>query len=311
MTCTTGKLESIQSILDSIKEEVATDCSGKIATYIPQLGSVDPRKFGIHLTTVEGDEFGAGDYEESFSIQSITKVLLLARAKREIGSELKQRVGVEPSGDPFNSLVQLEFEKGVPRNPMINAGALVICDVLVEMVDNPKSDYLQFVRQLAGCDSVQYDESVAKSEALTGFRNRSIIHLMKSFGNIRCDVDEVLDLYFHACSVTMSCRQLARTFSIFANCGSLIQSDESLISPRRTKRINALMQTCGLYDEAGEFAFRVGLPAKSGVGGGITAVHPGRYAVAVWSPRLNETGNSSAGFRALELLTNQTGSSIF
>ena len=306
-----GNSKSFQTILDRIHEEVATERSGKIASYIPQLASVDPNKFGMHVTTVDGNDFGAGDHEECFSIQSITKVLLLARAKREIGSELRHRVGVEPSGDPFNSLVQLEYEKGVPRNPMINAGAMVICDILVELVDNPKSDYLNFVRQLAGCESIQYDESVAKSEAMTGFRNRSIIHLMKSFGNIRCDVDEVLDLYFHACSIAMSCRQLARTFSIFANCGSLVHSGESLISARRTKRINALMQTCGLYDEAGEFAFRVGLPAKSGVGGGITAVRPGRYAVAVWSPRLNETGNSSAGFRALELLTDHTGSSIF
>ena len=305
------KSESLQSILDRIHDEVSADRSGQIATYIPQLGSVDPDKFGIHLTKIDGTEFGVGDNDERFSIQSITKVLLLARAKREIGSELKHRVGVEPSGDPFNSLVQLEYEKGVPRNPMINAGAIVICDILTELVDDPKTDYLQFVRQLAGCESIEYDQSVAESEATCGFRNRSIIHLMKSFGNIRCDVEEVLDLYFHACSIAMSCRELAHTFSIFANCGSLIRSGEQLISARRTKRINALMQTCGLYDEAGEFAFRVGLPAKSGVGGGITAVHPGRYAVAVWSPRLNETGNSSAGFRALELLTDQTGSSIF
>ena len=306
-----GTTKPFQDILNNIHEAVATDHSGEIATYIPQLGSVDPNKLGIHLTTVDGDEFGVGDHEERFSIQSITKVLLLACVKREIGSDLKLRVGVEPSGDPFNSLVQLEYEKGIPRNPMINAGAIVVCDMLVELVSNPKADYLQFVRQLADCESIQYDESVAKSEAAFGYRNRSIIHLMKSFGNIRCDVEEVLDLYFHACSIAMSCKELARTFSIFANCGSLIGSGENLISVRRTKRINALMQTCGLYDEAGEFAFRVGLPAKSGVGGGITAVHPGRYAVAVWSPRLNETGNSVAGFRALELLTEQTGSSIF
>ena len=306
-----GNAKPLQSILDNIYKEVATDSSGEIATYIPQLGSVDPNKFGMHLTTIDGTEFGVGDHDERFSIQSITKVLLLARAKREIGSELKHRVGVEPSGDPFNSLVQLEYEKGVPRNPMINAGAIVICDILTELVDDPKADYLKFVRQLAGCDSIEYDLSVAASEATCGFRNRSIIHLMKSFGNIRCDVEEVLDLYFHACSIAMSCRELAHTFSVFANCGSLVRTGEQLLSARRTKRINALMQTCGLYDEAGEFAFRVGLPAKSGVGGGITAVHPGRYAVAVWSPRLNETGNSSAGFGALELLTDQTGSSIF
>ena len=306
-----GKSESYQSILESIHKSIANDQSGKIASYIPQLKSVDSNKFGIHLTTVDGTEFGAGDHDERFSIQSITKVLLLARAAREVGSEVKHRVGVEPSGDPFNSLVQLEYEKGVPRNPMINAGAIVICDILVELLEDPKADYLQFVRKLSGCESIQYDESVAASEASCGFRNRSIIHLMKSFGNIRCDVEDVLDLYFHACSIAMSCRELAHTFSVFANGGSLIHTGENLIDAQRTKRINAIMQLCGLYDEAGEFAFRVGLPAKSGVGGGITAVHPGRYAVAVWSPRLNEKGNSSAGFRALELLTDQTGLSIF
>ena len=306
-----GKPDSLQSILDDIYKEVSTDSSGKIASYIPQLKSVDPNKFGIHLTTVDGDEFGAGDNDERFSIQSITKVLLLARAKLEIGSEIKKRVGVEPSGDPFNSLVQLEYEKGVPRNPMINAGAIVVCDILIELLDDPKTEYLEFVRKLSGCDSIQYDESVAESEASCGFRNRSIIHLMKSFKNIRGNVEQVLDLYFHACSISMSCRELAHTFSVFANGGSLVQTGENLIEARRTKRINSVMQLCGLYDEAGEFAFRVGLPAKSGVGGGITAVHPGRYAVAVWSPRLNETGNSAAGFRALELLTDHTGSSVF
>lgn len=300
--------QTLDSILDTVVSEKQT---GHVADYIPQLGGVDPDKFGMSLVSVDGHEFGVGDCEERFSIQSITKVLLLARAKLEIGSELKKRVGVEPSGDPFNSLVQLEYERGVPRNPMINAGAIVICDILVELLDDPKSDYLSFIRKLAGCDSIDFDESVAKSEWSCGFRNRSIINLMKSFGNIRCDLDTVLDLYFHACAISMSCHELARTFSVFANAGTMVKTREPILNPRRTKRINAVMQSCGLYDEAGEFAFRVGLPAKSGVGGGIAAVYPGYYAVTVWSPRLNEKGNSGAGFRALELLTDQTGRSIF
>lgn len=299
---------TLQSIYESV---VSEPISGKIANYIPQLGGVDPEKFGIHLMATNGEEFGIGDHQERFSIQSITKVLLLARAKLEIGSELKKRVGVEPSGDPFNSLVQLEYEKGIPRNPMINAGAIVVCDVLVELLDDPKRDFLDFVRKLAGCETIDYDLSVAASEWSSGYRNRSIINLMKSFDNIRCDIDEVLDLYFHACSIGMSCRELARTFSLFANAGVMVETGEKILSPSRTKRINAVMQTCGLYDEAGEFAFRVGLPAKSGVGGGIAAVHPARFAVAVWSPRLNDKGNSTASFRALELLTDQTGQSIF
>lgn len=306
-----NQTKSFQETLSSIHGSVITNDSGKVASYVPQLSRVDPNKFGMHLVTIQGDEYGVGDNDERFSIQSISKVLLLARAKLEIGSELKERVGVEPSGDPFNSLVQLEYERGIPSNPMINAGAIVVCDVLVELLNDPKSDYLSFVRKLAGCQTIEFDSSVAVSESLCGYRNRSIINLMKSFGNIRCDIDEVLDLYFHACSISMSCREMARTFSTFANAGSLIETGERILSPSRTKRINAVMQTCGMYDEAGEFAFRVGLPAKSGVGGGIAAVHPSHYAVAVWSPRLNNKGNSVAGFRALELLTDQTGLSIF
>lgn len=301
----------LQETLATIHSAVASDRTGEVASYIPELACVNPNKFGMHITTVGGDEVGVGDSDERFSIQSITKVLLLARAKLEIGSELKERVGVEPSGDPFNSLVQLEYERGVPRNPMINAGAIVVCDILVELLDDPKRDYLGFVRKLAGGETIEFDLSVAASESSCGYRNRSIINLMKGFGNIRCDIDEVLDLYFHACSIGMSCREMARTFSIFANAGSLVETGDRILSPSRTKRINAVMQTCGLYDEAGEFAFRVGLPAKSGVGGGIVAVHPGHYAVTVWSPRLNSKGNSEAGFRALELLTDQTGLSIF
>lgn len=302
---------ALQDTLASIHVAVTSDPTGEVASYIPELACVNPDKFGIHVTTVGGDDVGVGNSEERFSIQSITKVLLLARAKLEVGSELKERVGVEPSGDPFNSLVQLEYERGIPRNPMINAGAIVVCDVLVELLDDAKCDYLSFVRKLAGCETIEFDSAVAKSESSCGYRNRSIINLMKSFGNIRCDIDEVLDLYFHACSIAMSCREMARTFSIFANAGSLVVTGDRILNPSRTKRINAVMQTCGLYDEAGEFAFRVGLPAKSGVGGGIVAVHPGHYAVAVWSPRLNSKGNSQAGFRALELLTDQTGLSIF
>ncbi len=187
----------------------------------------------------------------------------------------------------------------------------MICDILVELLDNPKRDYLSFVRKLAGCETIEFDSSTVASESSYGYRNRSIVNLMKSFGNIRCDIDEVLDLYFHACSIAMSCRELAQTFSTFANAGLLFKTGERILSLRRTKRINALKQTCGLYDESGEFAFRVGLPAKSGVGGGIAAVHPGHYSVAVWSPRLNSKGNSAAGIRALELLTDHTGMSIF
>lgn len=303
--------KNLQKTLASIQRTVTSNPIGEVASYIPELSCVDPNKFGMNVTTLDGNDVGIGDCEERFSIQSITKVLLLAKASLEMGSDLKKRVGVEPSGDPFNSLIQLEYEMGIPRNPFINAGAIVICDILTELFDDPKSEYLNFVRKLSGSNTIDYNESVANSEHATGFRNRSIIHFMKSFGNIHCDIEAVLDLYFHACSISMSCRELSRTFTLFASSGSLISTRESILSPRRTKRINAIMQTCGLYDEAGEFAFRVGLPAKSGVGGGIAAVHPGHFAVAVWSPRLNIKGNPAAGIHALELLTSHTGSSIF
>jgi glutaminase len=220
-------------------------------------------------------------------------------------------VGVEPSGSAFNSLVQLEYEKGIPRNPLINAGAIVVCDVLMEYLKAPKRDLLAFVREVSGCPDIDYNPTVAQSEKRTGFGNYALANLMKGFGNIRHDVDAVLDLYFHLCSIEMSCRELARTFLFLAADGTNPGVREPVVSPLRAKRINAIMQMCGFYDEAGEFAFRAGLPGKSGVGGGIVAVYPGRYSVAVWSPRLNAKGNSCKGMKVLEALTTRTKESIF
>ena len=301
-----------QDILNEIQHKV--DCkqlSGEVATYIPELAKIPSNKFGMHLCTVGGDEFHFGDSEERFSIQSITKVLTLSLALLKEGEAIWERVGVEPSGDPFNSLVQLEHENGIPRNPLINAGALVICDVLLNHLENPKGDYLDFVRLIADNHTIDYNENVAESEKKEGHHNRAIINLMKAFGNIKNDVEKVLDFYFYTCSIDMSCKELARTFKLYANHGCLHSTGEQMLSVKRTKRINALMQTCGFYDEAGEFSFRVGLPGKSGVGGGIAALYPNKYSVAVWSPKLNQKGNSTAGMLSLELLTDMTGSSIF
>lgn len=284
---------------------------GEVASYIPELARVSPDKFGIHLLTTSGENFSAGDSEERFSIQSIAKVLLLTRAIKVLGRKIRKRVGVEPSGDPFNSLILLEIEEGIPRNPFINSGAIVICDTLVSLLDDPKPDFLGFVRELSCSDGVAYDESVAASEKKLAYRNRAIINLIKGFGNIENDTETVLDFYFAACSLSMSANEVAKAFSLFANGGKPVGSDVEVLTKRRAKRVNAVMQTCGLYNEAGEFAFRVGLPGKSGVGGGIAAVHPGEYSVAVWSPPLNPKGNSSAGIAALELLTNATETSIF
>lgn len=301
-----------QGILNIIQNKVkASEQAGEVASYIPELAKVNSDKLGMHLSSVIGQEFCFGDSNERFSIQSISKVLSLTLALLHEGESIWERVDVEPSGDPFNSLVQLEYEAGIPRNPLINSGALVVCDILVSHLKDPQKEYLEFVRKVAGNPTIDYNKKVAASEKEEGHHNRAMINLMKGFGNIKNDVKTVLDFYFDTCSISMSCKELAHTFLLYANRGEVLGTGEVIISPHRTKRINAIMQTCGFYDEAGEFSFRVGLPGKSGVGGGIVAVYPNMYSVAVWSPKLNEKGNSTAGMRALELLTEITGSSIF
>jgi glutaminase len=301
-----------QKIFAEIAEELrGVEDAGQVASYIPELSRVDPGKLGIHLTTLQGQHYGLGDSEERFSIQSISKVLSLTLALKVAGESVWERVGVEPSGSAFNSLVQLEYERGIPRNPLINAGAIVVCDLLVSCLDDPEAALLDFVRGLGGVSSVDFSPAVAVSEMRTGFRNHALAHLMKDFGNIHNDIDAVLDLYFHLCSLEMSCQELAQSFLFLAADGVNPLTDEIVTTPRRTKRINSIMQMCGFYDEAGEFAFRTGLPGKSGVGGGIVAIHPGQYSVAVWSPRLNKNGNSYKGMQVLESLTTKTESSIF
>lgn len=286
------------------------DC-GKVATYIPELSQVDPNKMGIHLATVHESHYSFGDSNEKFSIQSIAKVLSLTLALRTVGNDLWSRVGVEPSGSAFNSLVQLESEKGIPRNPFINAGAIVICDILVTYLDKPKIKLLEFIREASGIESIDYSSKIADSEKQTGYRNYALINFMKDFGNIHNDVEQVLDLYFHLCSIEMTCKDLSQAFLFLASGGINPMTNETIISPERTKRINSIMQMCGFYDEAGEFAFRTGLPGKSGVGGGIVAVHPGKYCIATWSPKLNINGNSYKGMKILEAVTSKTKFSIF
>lgn len=284
---------------------------GVAASYIPELAKVDPDKLGIHLSHVDKGDFYQGDSQERFSIQSISKVFSLTLAIKLIGGELWSRVGVEPSGTAFNSLVQLEAENGIPRNPFINAGAIVVCDVLITYLNNPKVELLDFVRKIANNPGLEYNPKVAESEKQTGDRNKALIYLMRDFRNIHNDVDDVLDLYFYLCSIEMNCCELAHSFMYLVTGGVDLASGEMIVSPSQAKRINAVMQLCGFYDEAGEFSFKVGLPGKSGVGGGIVAVHPGKYAIAVWSPRLNKKGNSYMGMKVLELFTTKTEDSIF
>ena len=301
-----------QQILENIKINASQyKDDGEVSRSIPQLVDIDPGKFGIHLLDNQLNDYFIGDHSERFSIQSISKVFSLSYAISIMGEDLWERVGVEPSGNPFNSLVQLEYEKGRPRNPFINAGALVVADVLISHLKDPKSDFLQYVRMLADDESIEYDEKVAISEKSAGFRNAALANMLKSYNNLNNDVDEVLDFYFHQCAIAMSCRELAHAFYYFANRGFTVHNKHKILSESKVKRLNALMQTCGFYDESGEFAYKVGLPGKSGIGGGIIAIHPGQYSVATWSPRLNEKGNSVMGMKSLELLTTETEMSIF
>lgn len=283
--------------------------AGHVASYIPALARVPAAQFGIALRTVDGQEAHAGDSTQPFSIQSISKLFTLTLAMRELGESLWERIGREPSGNPFNSLVQLESEHGTPRNPFINAGAIAVADRLSSRLD-AKAELLRLLSSLCG-EAVDFDEEVAASEAAAGFRNVALANFMKSFGRIDNDVNAVLDLYFHHCAVRMSCLQLARAAGYLCRDGVHPYTAEQVLSERQTRRVNALMLTCGTYDAAGEFAYRIGLPCKSGVGGGIVAVVPDRLSLCVWSPALAPSGNSLLGMQALELFTAKTGLSIF
>lgn len=304
-------MADFQHYLQTVYGELnVLEATGKVASYIPELALVNPRKFGIHLLDIDQKEYAIGDSMEQFSIQSISKVLSLSMALQCIGEAVWERVDVEPSGDPFNHLSLLELENGIPRNPLINAGAIVIADILVSQLSDPKADFLKFVRNLTNDPTISYDEKVARSEKATGFKNYAAANLLKSYGNLKNDVDTVLDFYFHQCSLHMNCKQLCDVFYLFINRGKCKQNVTHL-TINQIKRVNALMLTCGFYDEAGEFAFEVGLPGKSGVGGGIVALLPNKFCVATWSPALNKKGNSAKGMAALEQLTTLSGLSIF
>jgi len=307
-------MDDLQTLVDEIHQEIAARTErGNVADYIPPLAEVDPAHFGLAVTTVDGQEFVAGDADTPFSIQSVSKVFTLTLALGMVGDRLWNRVGREPSGTPFNSIVQLEREEGKPRNPFINAGAIAVADVLLAG-HQPKEtigEIVQFVRFLAGDESIVIDQRVARSEAETGFRNVALAQFMRAFGNLDHPAEHVLGVYFHHCALAMTCRQLSRAGLFLAAGGYNPATGRSVVSRGRARRINALMLTCGHYDGSGDFAYRVGLPGKSGVGGGILVVAPGKASIAVWSPGLNENGNSLLGSQALEMLAQRTGWSIF
>jgi len=307
-------MPDLEKVLPELAAEMAARSDrGEVASYIPQLRKVDPLKFGIAVVTNDGRILTAGDADEAFSIQSVSKVFTLTQALGEVGDRLWKRVGREPSGDPFNSIVQLEHEHGIPRNPFINAGAIVISDVMLagHQPRETIGEIVRFIRFLSDDESIAIDPAVAASERATGFRNFALANYMKSFGNLVHAPDLVLGVYFHHCAIAMSCRQLALAGRFLANNGYHPATGHSVISPQRNRRILSLMLTCGHYDGSGDFAFRVGIPGKSGVGGGILGIVPGVASLAVWSPGLNENGNSKLGSIALERLAREMNWSIF
>ena len=307
-------MDDLQALVNDIHQEIAARTErGKVADYIPPLAEVDPQHFGIAIATVDGQEFVAGDADTAFSIQSVSKVFTLTMALGMVGDRLWNRVGREPSGTGFNSIVQLEREEGKPRNPFINAGAIAVADVLLAG-HQPKEtigEIVQFVRFPAGDETIVIDQRVARSETETGFRNFALAQFMRAFGKLDHPAEHVLGVYFHHCALAMTCRQLSRAGLFLAAGGHNPTTGRTVVSRGRARRINALMLTCGHYDGSGDFAYRVGLPGKSGVGGGILVVAPGKASIAVWSPGLNESGNSLLGSQALEMLAQRTGWSIF
>ena len=304
----------LQALVETALES-ARDCLGKgeVASYIPALACEAPGQLGLSVVTLEGQIASAGDSGTPFSIQSISKVFTLAMALEDVGSSLWNSVGREPSGTKFNSIVQLESESGKPRNPLINAGAIATTARLIEAgeADMAIERVEAFMQSLATDPSVQIDRAVAASESATGARNRSLAHFMSAFENLTPPVETVLNVYFHQCALRLSCQQLARAGLFLANEGTDPLTGKQIVSPEHCRQINAVMMMCGHYDNSGEFAVRVGLPAKSGVGGGILAIAPGRGAAAAWSPALNEAGTSFAGSAALENFTAGANWSVF
>jgi glutaminase len=302
-------LKQLQEMLDHVVEVAAQiPDRGSVANYIQELSQVDPNKFGIAIALASGEVLSAGDAREPFSIQSISKVFTLALALGRLGDRLWSRVGREPSGLAFNSILQLEQENGIPRNPFVNAGALVVTDAVLA-TSEPREllgELLRFIREASADEDVRSSQVVARSEAETGERNRALAHMLKAQGNLNNTPDRVLGAYFHQCAVEMSCVQLAKAGRF------LIGTDQSKLIPKdKVRRINALMMLCGHYDGSGDFAYRVGLPGKSGVGGGILVIVPQKSCIAVWSPGLDDRGNSKIGTMAAELLAERMGWSIF
>jgi glutaminase len=307
----TGSEFSLSVLLDDIRDHVRPAFGrGKVADYIPELAGIDPGKFGMAAITLDGEEAVTGDSDEPFSLQSITKLFALILALNRGGDEIWTRVGKEPSGTPFNHLAILEAEQGAPRNPFVNAGALAVTDFLMNRTPDVARLMAGLIRVSGAVSGGRINEAVAASESVTAHKNRAIAHILKAHGTIDNAPDAVVDTYCRQCALEFSVRDLARAALPLAAQGFSPLGQETVMSARLVRRVNAVLMTCGMYESTGSFAYRVGLPAKSGVGGGIVAIAPGRGVVAVWSPELDRVGNSLVGTIALELFAQNSGWSI-
>ena len=307
-------LDEVRRVVAEITDEISSsDDWGEATRQIEPLSRVDTRQFGIAILTRNGDMVCGGDADTPFSIQSISKVFSLELVLEAHGDDLWDRVGRDPSGDPFNSVIDLERQKGHPRNPFINAGALIVVDMLLDSraPGEEVQAVVNFVERLLDGEDFGFDEEVAKSDDEAGSLNRAMLNISKHFGNVRNPVDKIMSAYVRQCAIELSCRQLARVGRFLMLDGADSAANRDLEAARRSRRILALMMTSGLYDGAGEFAYRVGLPAKSGIGGGILAIAPNTASIAVWSPGLDESGNSKLGTLALEMLTDRLDWSSF
>jgi len=304
-----------QNILMEIEEEIQPLLDeGEVANYIPALAKVNPNQFAMTITLFDGTTYSIGCSDTKFSIQSISKVFSFTKSLSLYGKKIYERVGKEPSGNAFNSLVQLEYENGIPRNPFINAGAIAVTDSLYSYYKNEEDTFnniLQFIKDTSNNFGLDYNDEVWNSEYECGYRNISLANLMKSFDNFENEIDPVVKTYFKQCSIEMTTFELSRAMLFLANHGVDPITQKRFVTQSQAKRINAIMLTCGHYDASGEFAFHVGLPGKSGVGGGIVAIVPDIMSICVFSPRLNSWGNSLVGTKALELFTTKTSHSIF
>jgi glutaminase len=302
----------LKSLLEQIQQEALHLYGrGHVADYIPALAQVPPHQFGMSIALVDGSTQSVGDAQTPFSLQSITKLFAFVLALKTVGEDVWKRVGREPSGAAFNSMVQLETEKGIPRNPFINAGALVITDILTTRFAHLDIALLGALRRLTGDPDLSWNKYIARSERETAHRNMAMAYFMKSYGNLLNDPELVLDNYCRQCATEMTCAQLAQATMFLANNGQDLDRDgkpgEQYLNADDARRVNALMLTCGAYDAAGDFAYRIGLPVKTGVGGGILAIVPGLGTIAVWAPELDAKGNSVLGAFALERLVQLTG----